>query len=412
MKELRFFTRTLFSSIEKEKTSGTSIKSSVIVCTISFIVLIITLSTGLGLNKHIFNRASHLTGHIIINHYQNDLNEETHKPINNVKTEIEIPLKKNKNINHIQYYITKPGIIEINNNFEGLLFKGISKNYKLNTLKKLLIKGKLPNFNKKIISKEVLISEKTANKLNLKTGDSFKTYFFKKSIEQTPNIRFFKIAGIFNTSFKDFDDNFIITDIKQLQKINKWDSLTVGGAEVFLKNYTNLSKDENKIHHTIDPSLKAFSLETKYPVIFEWIKMFYLNIIIIFIIIIIVVGINISTTLLTIITEKTQEIGILKTLGANNTVIKKIFIRIILYIIGKGLLYGNTIGITILLIQKKTNILKLDTENYYSDYVPVFLNWQMVILLNLGLLITCTLILTIPAIIINKISPKKALEIE
>jgi lipoprotein-releasing system permease protein len=251
-----------------------------------------------------------------------------------------------------------------------------------------------------------------ANRLNLKVGDSFNTFFIKENQTQLPNIRRFKITGIFNSGFQEFDATYIIGDIRHIQRINKWTPNQVGAFEVFVNDFDKIKPIGEEVYQQTASTLDTKTIIEKYSYIFEWLKLFDFNIIVILAIMILVATINMVVALLVLILERTQMIGILKALGASNWSVRKIFLYNAFYLIVRGLFWGNLIGISLLLIQQYFGIIKLNPENYYVNQAPIYLNWGYLVLLNLLTVTVCSIVLLIPSYIITKISPVKAIRFD
>jgi len=237
-------------------------------------------------------------------------------------------------------------------------------------------------------------------------------FFVKDDPNKAPNSRKFTVSGIFNSGFEEFDETFIIGDIKHIQRINKWEADQVGGFEIFVHDFDKLKETGFEIYNSIDPSLNAFTTAEKFPAIFEWLSLFDTNIIVIIAIMILIAGINMITALLVLILERTQMIGVLKALGNHNWSIRKIFLYNAAFLIGKGMLWGNAIGVGLLLIQKYFGLITLDPETYYVNQAPVHLSAYSLLWINLGTLILCLLMLIIPSFIVSKISPVKAIKFD
>ncbi len=238
----------------------------------------------------------------------------------------------------------------------------------------------------------------------------------KEGENKLPNLRVFKIVGIYNSGFQEFDASYLIGDIRHIQRINKWKSDEVGSFEVFVTDFSQIEQKGEEVYSQTqnkqDPA-KTLNTETiaeKYFYIFEWLKLFDFNIIVILIVMIVVATINMVVALLVMILERTQMIGILKSLGADNWSVRKVFLYNAFYLISKGLLWGNIIGIGLLVIQKQFGIIKLNPENYYVNVAPVDINPIHIVMLNLGTIIICLLVLLIPSYIITKISPVRAIK--
>ena len=372
--------------------------------------MIVSIATGIGLQQKIRQKVAAFNGHISITNYDENQSQLSITPISTQQDFY--PIFKNvSGINHIQAVATKAGIIRTETAFEGIIFKGVGKDYQWQNLNEYLVAGNLPNLNNQL-NEEVLLSEFLSKRLNLKVGDRFNTFFMKEDTNQTPNLRVFKITGIFNSGFQEFDASYIIGDIRHLQRINKWSPDQVGAFEVFVDDFNTITEKGQEVYEQTGSSLDTQTIVEKYYYIFEWLKLFDFNIIVILIIMIAVATINMVVALLVLILERTQMIGILKALGANNWAVRKIFLYNAFYLIAKGLFWGNLIGIGLLFIQQKFGIIKLNPENYYVNQAPVYLDFGYILLLNLGTILICLLILLIPSYIITKISPIKAIRFD
>ena len=394
----------------KSSISAPIIKIAIAAIAIGMIMMIVSIATGIGLQQKIRQKVAAFNGHISITNYDENQSQLSITPIS-THQDFYPKFKNVSGINHIQAVATKAGIIRTETAFEGIIFKGVGKDYQWENLKEYLIAGNLPNLNNQL-NEEVLISEFLANRLNLKVGDRFNTFFMKEDTNQKPNLRVFKITGIFNSGFQEFDATYIIGDIRHLQRINKWSPDQVGAFEVFVDDFNTIQEKGQEVYEQTGSSLDTQTIVEKYYYIFEWLKLFDFNIIVILIIMIAVATINMVVALLVLILERTQMIGILKALGANNWAVRKIFLYNAFYLITKGLFWGNTIGIGLLIIQQKFGIIKLNPENYYVNQAPIYLDFGYILLLNLGTILICLLILLIPSYIITKISPIKAIRFD
>lgn len=372
-------------------------------------MMMVSIATGIGLQQKIRQKVSAFNGHIIITGY-NDNNSD-------VST---VPVSKKQNfypkftsvdgIAHIQAVASKAGIIRTETAFEGVIFKGVGADFEASYLKEYLVAGRLPNL-KGSLNEEVLISQYLANRLGLKSNDKFVTYFMKENGEGY-NLRNFKIVGIYNSGFQEFDATYVIGDIRHVQRINKWKPDQVGAFEVFVNDFTQIEQKGQEVYQETSSTLDSQTIVEKFYYIFEWLKLFDVNIVVILIVMIAVSTINMVVALLVLILERTQMIGILKSLGANNWAIRKIFLYNAAYLIGRGLLWGNVIGFALLLLQKYFGIIKLNPESYYVNEAPVDINLFYMLLLNIGTIVVCLLVLLIPSYIITKITPSKSIRFE
>ena len=232
----------------------------------------------------------------------------------------------------------------------------------------------------------------------------------KDEANKLPNVRNFKIVGIYNSGFPEFDSSFIIGDIRHLQKINKWSASQVGSFEVFIDDFDQIKQKADQVYQQTSSTLNSQPITEKFFFIFEWLKLFDFNIVIIIAIMILVSTINMAVALLVLILERTQMIAILKSIGANNWSIRKIFLYNAFYLISRGLFWGNLIALVLLLLQKQFQLLTFpNPEQYYSKTVPVDINLTSIALLNIGTIVICLLVLLIPSYIITKIAPARAL---
>jgi lipoprotein-releasing system permease protein len=394
----------------KSSISAPIIKIAISAIAIGIIMMIVSAATGIGLQQKIREKVSAFNGQIIISNYDNNNSEITLIPISK-KQDFYPKFKSVPEVSHIQAIASKAGIIRTENAFEGIVFKGVGADYNWNNIKEYLVEGRLPDFSKSL-NEEVIISRFLADRLNLKLGDSFNTFFVKEEQGKLPNIRRFKIAGIFSSGFQDFDASYIIGDIRHIQKINKWNADQIGAFEVFVKDFTQIKETGNHIYEQIPSNLDTKTITEKYNYIFDWLQLFDFNIVVILGIMILVATINMVVALLVLILERTQMIGILKALGADNWTVRKVFLYNAFYLIVRGLFWGNLIGISLLLIQQQFGIVHLNPENYYVNQAPVYLNWTYIVLLNLLTITVCFLVLLIPSYLITKISPVKAIRFD
>jgi lipoprotein-releasing system permease protein len=394
----------------KSSISAPIIKIAISAIAIGMIMMIVSVATGVGLQEKIRDKISAFNGHIIISNFDSNQSDVTLTPIS--KNQSFYPkFSAVPSVNHIQAITSKAGIIRTENAFEGIVFKGVGPDYKWDNIKEYLVAGVLPNYSQKL-NEDVLISQFLANRLNLKVGDKFNTFFMKEGENKLPNSRRFTIVGIFNSGFQEFDATYVLGDIRHMQRINKWKPDQVGAFEVFVDDFDNIQAVGEQVYKETGSTLDAKTIIEKYSYIFEWLQLFDFNIVVILIVMIVVATINMVVALLVLILERTQMIGILKALGANNWMVRKVFLYNASYLIFRGLFWGNLIGIAILLIQKYFGLVTLNPENYYVSHAPVYFNLWYILMLNLGTIVICFVVLLIPSYIITKISPVKAIRFD
>nr|WP_315165435.1 FtsX-like permease family protein [uncultured Flavobacterium sp.] len=391
----------------KSSISAPIIKIAISAIAIGMIMMIVSVATGIGLQQKIREKVSAFNGHIIISNYDNNQSEVTLTPISK-KQDFYPKFTSVPGVEHIQAIASKAGIIRTETAFEGIIFKGVGNDYKWDNIKEYIVQGRIPNVNGNL-NEEVVISEFIANRLNLKVGEAFNTFFMK---ENGYNLRNFDVVGIFNSGFQEFDATYIIGDIRHMQRINKWAPDQIGAFEVFVDDFDTIEATGEQVYAQTSSTLDSKTIIEKYSYIFEWLQLFDFNIIVILVVMILVATINMVVALLVLILERTQMIGILKALGANNWSVRKIFLYNAFYLIVRGLFWGNLIGVSLLLIQQQFGIIQLPPENYYVNQAPVYLNWGYILLLNLLTVTVCFLVLLIPSYIITKISPVKAIRFD
>ena len=406
-----FIAKRIVSAKEyKNSISSPIIKIAILSIVIGFVTMLISIASGVGLQNKIYQKVSAFNGDIIISNFDTNFSDDSQNPISTIQG-FYPTFNSIKGIQHIQATASKGGVIRTPNKFEGVVVKGVGKDYDWNYFNELLIDGSLPDYSH-LLTNKILISEYTSNRLNLKVGDKLNTFFFNSDNSKLPRSRSFKVSGIYNSGFNEFDEKFVIADIRHIQRLNKWSENEIGAYEVFVEEFSQIDQIGNEVYNEVGSFLDSQTIKEKYFSIFKWLELFDFNIILIIIIMIVVAGINMITALLVLILERTQMIGIIKALGSSNKSVRKIFIYNAMYLVGIGLFWGNLIGIGLLLIQKYFKLIKLDPAIYYVSEAPVYLAIDYILLLNIGTLIVCFSMLLIPSYIISKITPVRAIRFE
>ena len=382
------------------------IRIAILAIALSVAVMILSVFILSGFKSNISNKVFGFGGHINISKFSYNQSYEN-DPINfnsEMLTEIELM----DFVDNVQTYATKAGVIKKNNEILGVVLKGVDQRYNWNFFNENLISGNVPLFNDSITENTILISKNISSKMKLNVGDEMIMYFMEKPVR----VRKFIISGIYKTGLSEFDDITVIGDLKHIQKLNNWNLNQIGGYEISINNFKNIEIYTSLIDESIDYDLKALSINDKYPQIFDWLRLQDFNVLIILILILIVGGVNMITSLLIIILEKSRLIGMLKAIGASDWNIRHIFIYNSLQIILGGLFWGNLIAVSLSLLQIRFNFLKLDEAIYFMDFVPINIELFSLFLINLGTIIICYLILVIPSAVIAKISPAKSIKFE
>ena len=336
------------------------------------------------------------------------------QPINSKQDFLE-ELSGDPGITSVQVFATKAGIIKTRSDIQGVVLKGVGPAYDWEFLREYLQEGEILTLADSARSNDVLISRYIASLLKLNLNDNFLMYF----IQDPPRMRRFKVAGIFETSLEEFDRVFIFGDIRHIQKLNDRSDDQISGFEINLANFRDLKEQTNNVMYTVgfgfeeDGSrLKVVNIRDKYPQIFDWLNLQDMNVLIILILMLVVAGFNMVSGLLILILDRTNMIGILKALGSPNVSIRRIFMYQSGFLILRGLLWGNIIGIGLCLLQLYTGVMELDQSSYYLNTVPVNLNAIHIILLNMGTALAIIGMLIFPSMIISRISPARAIRFE
>lgn len=382
-------------------------------------VMIITMAVVTGFQQQITNKITAFSSHAQINDYDQTQTLEPN-PISLDDNTLK-QLKATNNVKHIQVFATKNGILKTKTENEGIVLKGISNDYDWTFLKQYVTEGNTLNIKKDSVSKDIFISQTLANKLNLKLNQKLLVYFITKKklvdttfngqnyVDYEPRVRDFYIKGIFNTGFSDFDKNLVFVDLKQIQKLNYWDSTQVAGYEVYLNDFTKLDESVEELNDIVGYKYSVTSVKDLQNAIFGWLDMIDINAVIIITLMILVAAINMISALLILILEKTSLIGILKALGLANGKVRNIFGYVSLHLLVRGLLYGNIIGIGLCLLQLQFKFATLNPATYYLEYVPINFSLVHVMFINLGTIVTCLVMMLLPTLILNKITPIKAI---
>jgi len=401
---LPFFIAKRITFSSKRTFSKLIVRIAILGIMLGLAVMILAVAIVKGFKSEIREKVRGFAGDIQIVKY--DLNtsfENSPFRINPVtlKSIVQYP-----EIAYAQPFATKPGIINTNEEVEGVVLKGVDKNYNWNYFKNILVSGRTIDFADTVESqKEILISEYTASRLNLKVGDDFLMYFVQQPLRK----RKFEIVGIYNLGVEELDKTYVIGDINLIRRLNKWKADEAGGYELRVKDFLKLDTVANKVYENLDIELRSVTVKEYYPTIFEWLSLLDINTQVILVLMLAVAVINMISALLIMILERTNMIGILKALGSNNWNIRKIFLYNAAYLIGLGLLLGNILGIGLGYFQHITHFFELDQASYFISFVPVQLELMDILLLNAGTLIICVLVMLIPSLLVTQISPVKAI---
>ncbi len=398
----------------KEQASRPAIRIATIGVAIGIIVMLLSTCIILGFKQTIKNKVVGFGGHIQVANFLTHQTTESYPII--VNDSIKRVIKNIDGVQHVSTFALKQGILKTNTDFLGISFKGVTKDFDNSFITQHLISGKFPLFGNPESKKSIVISATIANKLNLKEGDKVFAYFID---ENDVRIRTFRVAGIYETNLSLFDNVTCFIDLQNIIKLNNWNNNQATGMEVTINNFDRLNEVSvqfvNKINRTVDAEGNTYSSQTikeLVPQIFSWLDLLDINVWIILSLMILVASVTMVSGLLIIILERTNMIGLLKALGAKNTVIRSTFLYFAFFIIVRGMIIGNSIAFFLLLMQKYMGIVKLDANTYYVSVVPVQLNLPVIALINLATVIISILVLIIPSYLIAHIHPSKSIKYE
>lgn len=373
-------------------------------------VMILSVAILTGFKKEIREKVVGFGSHIQIMNFDSNISFET-TPISDTQSFIP-KIKEISGIKHIQVFATKAGIIKTDEDIQGVVLKGIGSDYDWKYFSSSIVDGSVFTVTDTGRTDKVIISKKISDMLRLKTGDSFVMHF----IQDPPRMRRFNISGIYETSLEEFDKMYVFCDIGHIKRLNGWEDDQVSGFEVFIDDFDRLDELTLLVRDAIgykitedDTKFKVVNIRTKYPQIFDWLNFQDVNVIIIILLMLIVAGFNMISGLLILILEKTNMIGILKALGSEDKAIRRVFLYQAAYLIGKGLIWGNLIGIGLAYLQLKTGIITLDPSSYYIKTVPINLELYHILLLNAGTMAAIVIMLLVPSQLISRITPVKAI---
>jgi lipoprotein-releasing system permease protein len=402
-----------FSKEGNRQVTPPAVRIAIVGVALGLAVMILSVAIVIGFKKEVRNKVIGFGSHIQITNFDNNSSYET-TPIA-VSDSLLQALRAFPGIKHIEGYATKMGILKTDSDFQGVVLKGINTDYDWSFFRNNLKEGELLTIDPKKTSTDVIISRYLSDLLGLKLGDSILTYFVQEDVRA----RKFNIVGIYETGFMDYDKLFVLADIKQIRRLNGWEKDEVSGLELLVDDYDKLDQIAEDLYFNLvekqDRHGNTYftrSIKEMNPMIFNWLDVLDVNVVVILILIFAVAGFTMISGLLIIILERTNMIGILKALGENNVSIRKIFLYISFFLIGKGMLWGNVVGIAICLIQSHFRIIKLDPSIYYLDAVPIDLSIVSLILLNIGTLCASMLMMLGPSYLITKIDPAKSIRFE
>lgn len=389
------------------------IRITVIAVALSLAIMIISVAVVTGFKKEISEKTIGFGSHIQIINYDGNRSYET-QPIS--ENQDCLPkIKAIKGIRHIQKFGLKPGIIKTESDIQGVVLKGVGPDYDWSFFKKNIVEGDVFELSDSVTTNNILISKTLSLLLKLKVGDKIKMLF----VQDPPRARVFNISGIYDTKMSEFDKVFIIGDLRHVRKLNDWEDDQITGFEILVDDFDKiddltLQVDDiaGLIFFEDGSRLKVQSIIQKYPTLFDWLGLQDINAIVLIVIMVVVASINMISGLLIIILERTKMIGVLKAMGAENNLVRRVFLIQSGFIVIRGLIFGNLFGLSLCLVQQHFGIIKLDEASYYLATVPIHLNTIHILLLNIGTFIVTIAMLVVPSMVISRISPEKTIKFD
>ncbi|MFL5765561.1 MAG: ABC transporter permease [Bacteroidia bacterium] len=409
----RFIAKRIISGGSDNQLSRPIVRISVLGIALGLAVMILALAVVTGFKDQIRGKLIGFNSHITVSIYDNNVSAEP-KPISRSQKFLPL-LRSDPDFTNVQVFATKNGIVKTKTENEGIVLKGIDTDYDWSFINKNLVEGK-PFVPSDTVSKSIVISKYLKDKLNLKLNDKMIIYFIVDRFDSAGVVtrtefsaKEFYISGIYETGLEEVDKSLVLSDIRRIQKMNGWTPDQVAGFEIGIKDYKKIDELGAKVDDLIGQELIAQTIKQTNPAVFSWLDMMDSEVLVIITLLLVVSGFNMMSALLILILERTNMIGMLKAMGATNGSIQKIFLYNAMYLVGKGMLWGNLAGLAIAFIQQHFGIFKLDPETYYLTEVPIHVTLPAVLLLNAGTLICCILLLLIPSFITSRITPVKAI---
>jgi lipoprotein-releasing system permease protein len=399
---------------DNRKVSRPAIRIATIGVAIGLAVMIITVSVVMGFKHTIRDKVVGFGSHIQVESFISS-QSATPCPIC-IDDSLMNVLKHIDGVRHVGRYALTHGILKTDNDFLGVVFKGIGEDYNVQFLEQNLVEGKMQKFSSTKSSYQLLISKRIADKLGLKVGEKVFAYFIDY---QNVRARKFTIAGIYETNMTQFDETLCFTDLPIPVKLNNWEKDQCSGAELLVNDFDQLQHTSDLVIETVNRHtdhdgeiLTSHTIQETYPQVFSWLSLLDINVWIILALMICVAGFTMISGLLIIILERTQMIGLMKALGARNKSVRHTFLWFAAFIIGQGMLWGNVIGIGLILIQQHTGFIQLDPANYYVTTAPMELDIPLILLLNVATLLVTLFVLIAPSFLVSRIHPAKSMRYE
>lgn len=372
-------------------------------------VMIVSFAILGGFKKTIQQKIFSFGAHLQVSQYS--LNRSFEETPVSTNTDLYQHYEKIPEISSIQVYSHKAGLLKTNEDIQGVILKGVGKDFNREAFGQNMVDGRFVSFADTSYSREIVISRKIASQLRLKINDDVLLYFVQNA-QSRPRVRKLQVTGIYETGMEEFDESVVLGDIRLIQRLNHWNDTLVGGYEIYLKDFKDLEVGAEKVYDLMDFDMQVETVRDKFIQVFDWLSLLNRNVAIFLTLILFVACFNMVAILLILIMERTQMIGILKSVGATQSQVRRIFLLGGIQLVARGLLWGNIIGIGFCAFQYYFKLIPLDVEAYYMNTVPISWDWPIFLLVNLAVLVLVTLVLIVPTIIISRIQPVQALRFD
>lgn len=402
-----------FNEHGKKKKSSPAVKIATLGVALGVAVMIVSIAIIIGFKGEVSNKAIGFLSHAQISGFNNQ--SRLNNPPIAFDTALIDSIKTDSRVAYVQPSVDASAVLKSDTDFYGAVLKGIDSTYNRGFFENAIIEGEFPQLNTPKPTNQILVSQNIANSMQLNVGSEMLCYFINS---ENFKVRKFKVSGIYSTNFSDYDDIYIVGDLRTAQQVNDWESDMYSRLEIMLKDASQAKEYSNDLLFNILANRDRYgtnyfvnSVYELNPQLFSWLDLLDMNVWIIIILMLLVGGFTIISGILTIILERSSTIGTLKAIGANNTLIRKVFIQLAGFLIIKGLIWGNIVGLLLCFIQYQFKVIKLDPVIYYISSVPIDINWGIILALNIGTLIVTTIMVILPTYIISNIKPSESIKI-
>lgn len=410
----RFIANRIRTTVDGTEVSRPAVRVAMAGMAIGIAVMIVTIFVAVGFKSEVREKVIGFAGDIEVTNFENNNTYEM-RPITVSDTLIS-KLQTLDGIRLVEPFATKPGMIKTDSAFETIVFKGVDSTYDWTFYSKNMVDAQDGLFvDKTLDNKQVIISEQIAKRLNLWVDSAVYCYFIQDKIR----VRKFTVAGVYSTDLEDYDRLFVIGGLDVVQQLNEWNVNQVSGLEIYVSDYSRLAQTADDVYFATanrfdsdGEALYTRTIREINPQIFSWLALLDTNVWVIIMLMLSVAGFNIISGLIILILDGIRLIGILRALGATVWEVRKVFLWQAAYLIGRGMIYGNLVGLALCVVQYFTHLVPLDPSTYYVSYVPITFDWLMWIVLNAGTLIFSLLILVGPSHIVARISPAQTMRYE